>query len=88
MLHLASRIVPVIRKYSMGWEDAFLDEADADADGSNGERPGFWDGRSLGEEPAVSRILGDLGSCFLLDFVVASLISALEPQAFCLGSAR
>ena len=42
VLHLAARIVPVIRKSSMGWDD-----------GMNDATPGFWDGRSLGEEPAV-----------------------------------
>jgi hypothetical protein len=46
VLHLAAKIVPVIRKYSMGWDDTLS--------GDEKERPGFWDGRSLVEEPAVS----------------------------------
>nr|GFD30192.1 hypothetical protein [Tanacetum cinerariifolium] len=41
VLHLAARIVPVIRKSSMGYDDG-MDGAVAS---------GFWDGRSLGEEP-------------------------------------
>jgi hypothetical protein len=43
VLHLAARIVPLIRKATMG------------DDTTNGA-PGFWDGRSLGEEPANMRI--------------------------------
>jgi hypothetical protein len=42
VLHLAARIVPVIRKSSMGWDD-----------GMDNDVGGFWDGRSLGEEPTV-----------------------------------
>lgn len=44
VLHFAARIVPVIRK-STGW------------DGESDAVPNFWDGRSLGEEPAVSVVL-------------------------------
>jgi hypothetical protein len=41
VLHFATRIIPVIRKASLGYD--------------NGEPvPSFWDGRSLGEEPTVS----------------------------------
>ncbi|WOO85072.1 putative protein [Vanrija pseudolonga] len=43
VLHFAARIVPVIRK-STGW------------DGESDAVPNFWDGRSLGEEPANMRI--------------------------------
>jgi hypothetical protein len=45
VLHFAARIIPAIRKNSMGYDD-----------GMNGEtRPGsFWDGRSLTEEPMVN----------------------------------
>ena len=43
VLHLAARIVPMIRKSSVGWGDG-MDESVA---------TGFWDGRSLGEEPTV-----------------------------------
>jgi hypothetical protein len=50
VLHLAARIVPVIRKNSMGWGDGMDD----------GVVTGFWDGRSLGEEPAVSWVLAGL----------------------------
>lgn len=53
VLHLAARIVPVIRKYSMGWDDG-MGSGEGDGDVSGAGRPGFWDGRSLGEEPAVS----------------------------------
>lgn len=42
VLHLAARIAPVIRKSSMGWDD-----------GMDNDVGGFWDGRSLGEEPTV-----------------------------------
>ena len=48
VLHLAARIVPVIRKSSMGWDDG-MEVNDA------GVTPGFWDGRSLRQEPAVSK---------------------------------
>lgn len=41
VLHLAAKIVPVLRRASMGWDDR--DDA----------REGFWDGRTLGDEPAV-----------------------------------
>lgn len=34
----------MIRKVSMGWDDGM----------DSGVTPGFWDGRSLGQEPAVS----------------------------------
>lgn len=35
----------------MGWDDGMSDSA---IDGiGGGVTPGFWDGRSLGEEPAV-----------------------------------
>ena len=45
VLHFAARIIPAIRKNSMGYDDGMTDET----------RPGsFWDGRSLGEEPMVS----------------------------------
>jgi len=45
VLHFAARIIPAIRKNSMGYDDGMSDET----------RPGsFWDGRSLGEEPMVS----------------------------------
>ncbi|WVQ82584.1 hypothetical protein IAT38_004714 [Cryptococcus sp. DSM 104549] len=47
VLHMAARIVPDIRKASMGWDDG-MDEG--------GRERGFWDGRSLGEEPANMRI--------------------------------
>lgn len=40
VLHLAAKIVPVLRRASMGWDD-------------RDEREGFWDGRTLGDEPAV-----------------------------------
>ena len=43
MLHAAARIIPAIRKYSMGYDDGMTDES----------KPGFWDGRSLNEEPMV-----------------------------------
>lgn len=46
VLHLAARIVPVLRKASTGWDDGM--ETDVSA--------GFWDGKSLGEEPAVSKV--------------------------------
>lgn len=49
VLHLAARIVPVIRKSSMGWDDG-MEVNDA------GVTPGFWDGRSLRQEPANMRI--------------------------------
>lgn len=45
VLHLAARIVPALRKSSMGWDDGM----------DNGVASGFWDGRSLGEEPTVRR---------------------------------
>jgi len=45
VLHFAARIIPAIRKNSMGYDDGMTNET----------RPGsFWDGRSLGEEPMVS----------------------------------
>ncbi|OWT37627.1 hypothetical protein J008_00442 [Cryptococcus neoformans] len=44
VLHLAAKIVPVLRRASMGWDDR--DDA----------REGFWDGRTLGDEPANMRI--------------------------------
>lgn len=41
VLHFATRIIPMIRKASLGYD--------------NGEpAPSFWDGRSLTEEPTVS----------------------------------
>lgn len=41
VLQFATRIIPMIRKASMGYD--------------NGDAvPNFWDGRSLGEEPTVS----------------------------------
>lgn len=43
VLHAAARIIPAIRKYSMGYDDGMTDES----------KPGFWDGRSLNEEPMV-----------------------------------
>ncbi|ORY23537.1 ICE2-domain-containing protein [Naematelia encephala] len=46
VLHLAARIVPMIRKGAMGWDDGMEEK----------EPPGFWDGRSLGEEPANMRV--------------------------------
>lgn len=60
VLHFAARIIPAIRKYSMGYDD-----------GMNGDsRPGFWDGRSLTEEPMVRGCLHPplsfLSSPFLL----------------------
>ncbi|GFZ44750.1 hypothetical protein JCM24511_02475 [Saitozyma sp. JCM 24511] len=54
VLHLAARIVPVIRKTSMGWNDG-MDEGSANGNGDGG-RPGFWDGRSLGQEPPNMRV--------------------------------
>lgn len=48
VMHLAARIIPVIRKSSLGWSDT-PGEDDSAASGSTP----FWDGRSLGEEPAV-----------------------------------
>ncbi|WVF66666.1 hypothetical protein IAT40_001407 [Kwoniella sp. CBS 6097] len=56
VLHLAARIVPVIRKASLGWDDGLSDGGIAGGDGQGQEQPGFWDGRSLGEEPANMRI--------------------------------
>ena len=44
VLHLASRIIPQIRKTAAGWNDGMESEPAA---------VGFWDGRSLGEEPTV-----------------------------------
>lgn len=41
VLHLAAKIVPVLRRASMGWDD-------------RDERQGFWDGRTLGDEPPVN----------------------------------
>lgn len=41
VLHLAAKIVPVLRRASMGWDD-------------RDEREGFWDGRTLGDEPPVN----------------------------------
>lgn len=46
VLHLAARIVPVLRKASIGWDDGMETNVSA----------GFWDGKSLGEEPAVSKV--------------------------------
>ncbi|ODN73879.1 hypothetical protein L202_07396 [Cryptococcus amylolentus CBS 6039] len=46
VLHLAARIVPVLRRASMGWDER---------EGGEGEE-GFWDGRTLGDEPANMRI--------------------------------
>nr|KIR48550.1 hypothetical protein I312_02400 [Cryptococcus bacillisporus CA1280] len=43
VLHLAAKIVPVLRRASMGWDD-------------RDEREGFWDGRTLGDEPPNMRI--------------------------------
>lgn len=43
VLHLAAKIVPVLRRASMGWDD-------------RDEREGFWDGRTLGDEPPVNII--------------------------------
>lgn len=51
VLHLAARIVPVIRKSSIGWDDGM------EPNGAGDVAPGFWDGRSLRQEPAVR------GSC-------------------------
>lgn len=45
VLHCAARIVPAIRKSSIGWDDG-MGEGDSSP-------TGFWDGRSLGEEPTV-----------------------------------
>jgi hypothetical protein len=79
MLHLAARIVPVIRKASMGWDDGMGDIGAGGVGAEGGVTPGFWDGRSLGEEPAVSytsivvvRIQADIGEyesyycCFIV----------------------
>lgn len=41
VLHLAAKIVPVLRRASMGWDD-------------RDEHEGFWDGRTLGDEPPVN----------------------------------
>jgi hypothetical protein len=49
VLHLAAKIVPIIRKSSAGWDDSL-----ATSDVASDVPAGFWDGRSLGEEPAVS----------------------------------
>lgn len=49
VLHLAARIVPVIRSSSMGWDDS------VEVYGSSDIAPGFWDGRSLKQEPPVRR---------------------------------
>ncbi|KAK8844666.1 hypothetical protein IAR55_006515 [Kwoniella newhampshirensis] len=52
VLHLAARIVPVIRKASLGWDDGMSGDGEGEAEG----KPGFWDGRSLGQEPPNMRI--------------------------------
>ncbi|WVW81372.1 hypothetical protein I302_103364 [Kwoniella bestiolae CBS 10118] len=48
VLHMAARIVPVIRKSSLGYEDGLSVDAE--------QKEGFWDGRSLGQEPPNMRI--------------------------------
>ncbi|WWD06237.1 hypothetical protein V865_004323 [Kwoniella europaea PYCC6329] len=52
VLHMAARIVPVIRKSSLGWDDGLS----IDGNGSGEQKEGFWDGRSLGQEPPNMRI--------------------------------
>ncbi|KAK4684740.1 hypothetical protein P7C73_g5424, partial [Tremellales sp. Uapishka_1] len=49
VLHLAAKIVPIIRKSSTGWDDGM-------SASDNQVEPGFWDGRTLGEEPANMRV--------------------------------
>ncbi|WVR03178.1 hypothetical protein IAU60_000169 [Kwoniella sp. DSM 27419] len=51
ILHAAAKIVPGLRKASLGWDDGMSDGG-LSTDG----QPGFWDGRSLNEEPANMRI--------------------------------
>ncbi|OCF60055.1 hypothetical protein L486_02728 [Kwoniella mangroviensis CBS 10435] len=52
VLHMAARIVPVIRKSSLGWDDGLS----IDGNGVGEQKEGFWDGRSLGQEPPNMRI--------------------------------
>ncbi|WWC85447.1 uncharacterized protein L201_000310 [Kwoniella dendrophila CBS 6074] len=54
ILHMAARIVPVIRKSSLGWDDGMSNDGSSDQNTSQGE--GFWDGKSLNEEPPNMRI--------------------------------
>jgi hypothetical protein len=56
VLHLAARIVPMIRKASLGWNDGMSDSGILNPEGS-GAQPGFWDGRSLTEEPTVCHFI-------------------------------
>nr|ODN87043.1 hypothetical protein L203_03817 [Cryptococcus depauperatus CBS 7841]ODO01306.1 hypothetical protein L204_02034 [Cryptococcus depauperatus CBS 7855] len=44
VLHMAARIVPILRRASMGWDERIEG------------KEGFWDGRTLGDEPANMRL--------------------------------
>ncbi|WWC67206.1 uncharacterized protein I206_101113 [Kwoniella pini CBS 10737] len=54
VLHMAARIIPIIRKSSLGWDDGFS------SDGADNtpiqQKDGFWDGKSLNQEPPNMRI--------------------------------
>ncbi|WRT63310.1 uncharacterized protein IL334_000215 [Kwoniella shivajii] len=57
VLHMAARIVPVIRKASLGWDDGMSNDGSNDITSSQQiQGEGFWDGRSLGQEPPNMRI--------------------------------